>query len=164
MKTKQYVVLFSSVLGAVALSASALGGTANVNWEDPEQYSDLGTDFKDRTNPEHFMKEMERHIERLAQQELPDGAVLSVNVTDVDLAGRVEPERLDDVRIMRDIYPPRMKLSYQLMRDNEVVEEGEASLVDLDYNYNIRRSILNSDPFYHEKEMIDEWMRSEFGS
>ena len=94
---------------------------------------------------------------------IADGEQLDITVTDIDLAGDYEPWRNlnQDVRIVRDIYPPRMRL-YFTLRDSQgnVVSEGERRLSDLGFLQG--SGLLDTDPLRYEKRMIDSWTRREF--
>lgn len=147
---------------ALAAAATISAGTSNLEWKNPEKYSDIGSVYGSDDKLEHFKEEMESYIERLAESELPDGAVLKLVVTNVDLAGEFEPWRIDhDVRIVREIYPPKMRFSYTLQNDGKVVSEGKESLTDLDFSFNIGRRFFDQDQFFYEKEMLGDWIRND---
>jgi Protein of unknown function (DUF3016) len=86
---------------------------------------------------------------------------LVVEVTNIDLAGDVEPWRApaDDVRIMRPIYPPRIALRFKLEENGRTVTDGEDRLVDLDYLAN-PEVLLQQGPLRYEKAMLMSWFRS----
>ena len=62
------------------------------------------------------------------------GLTLDVRMTNIDLAGEFEPWRgpqFDRVRIMREIYPPRVALEFRLTdAGGAVVKEGQRVLLD----------------------------------
>ncbi|MFP4541842.1 MAG: DUF3016 domain-containing protein, partial [Opitutales bacterium] len=107
--------LFLASLGGLLAGASLPLSAAEVeiNYEDPESYSDMGSwgDF-DRNLFESFKSEMEEKLNEVADEYLADEAKLTIEFRDVDLAGEVEPwmrPSMSDVRIVKDIYPPRLK-------------------------------------------------------
>ena len=67
---------------------------------------------------------------------------------------------MDDVRIVKDIYPPRIDLQFRV-RDakGNVIKEGERKLRDLSFMMNLR--LNNHDPLRYEKTLIDDWMRKD---
>ncbi|HEX7991074.1 MAG TPA: DUF3016 domain-containing protein, partial [Stenotrophomonas sp.] len=72
--------------------------------------------------------------------------------------------RLDDVRVMRDIYPPRITLQFTLTDANgQVIDQGERKLSDTGYLLN---SSLpnNTDPLRYEKRLLNEWVQRELRS
>lgn len=153
----------SFVVGALLATAATLSaGTSTIEWVKPDKYSDVGSSFGSNDKFDQFKKEIESYVERVAEKELPDGAVLKLTVTNVDLAGEFEPGRLnEDVRIMREIYPPKMSFSYTLQHDGKVVSEGKENLSDIDFTFDVGRRVFDQDQFSYEKEMLGEWLRNE---
>ena len=68
------------------------------------------------------------HLLEQAKYYVPDGHSLAVTFTDIDMAGDFEPwrgPRFDDIRIVKDIYPPRINLNFRLTdAEGNVVKEG----------------------------------------
>ena len=57
---------------------------------------------------------LRRYLTEVADSYIPDGCKLTMTFTDIDLAGDFEPWRgpqADDIRIIRDIYPPNFKFA-----------------------------------------------------
>jgi hypothetical protein len=107
---------------------------------------------------------LKAQIEDLARSYVTNGRHLEIRVTDVDLAGDFEPWRgmdFDHVRILKEIYPPRMELEFRLVdAEGKVVSEGKRRLQELGY---LMMNIMpTSDPLRFDKEMIRAWMRQEF--
>ena len=96
---------------------------------------------------------------------MPEGARLLVTITDVQRAGQIEPwhgPASSDLRIVRDSTPPRIDLNFRLVAANgAVLEEGTRQLRDIDF---LRRAGFHRDePLAHEKNLIDDWLRKDFG-
>ncbi len=155
-------------LAKAATRASAPAPRAEVAFVDPEKFtdardsytaSDAGRDAVLDQIREYFVDESRRLI--------PEGTKLFVSVNDVDLAGDFEPwrgARWDDVRIVKDIYPPRISLSFRLTdASGKVVKEGKRDLRDLAFMMKVTMA-FRDDPLRHEKALIDDWFREEFGS
>src|SRR5258707_10542858 len=72
-----------------------------------------------------------------AAPRLPQGQRLEVHLTDVQRAGGFEPWRgpqAADVRIVRDIYPPRIDLRFKLLgADGKLLREGSRQLRDASF-------------------------------
>jgi hypothetical protein len=90
-----------------------------------------------------------------------------VTLVDIKRAGDYEPwhgPRGRDIRIMRDIYPPRISLQYTLKdASGRIVSEGDARLSDTGYLHNLGlRS--DSDPLRYEKRLIDDWVKRQLAS
>ena len=112
-----------------------------------------------------WLETLRKQVVRTADRLLPAGQRLDVTFTDIKLAGSFEPWRgpqFDDVRIVKDIYPPRIDLRFVLRgSDDQVIAEGERKLRDPGF---LTRSIANAnDPLRYEKRLLDEWLRREFG-
>jgi hypothetical protein len=165
MKTKPTLLALCFVFaGAVAIAAD---DRVTVVYNQPENFrdvkdSDTGTD-KER---DAILDEIKEFIVKHAPDFLPEGHTLTVTFNDIDMAGDFEPWRsssLNDVRIMKDIYPPRMVFTFKLTDSTgAVAKEGERKLSDLFYLQNISAASSMSDPLRHEKTLFDDWLRSEF--
>jgi hypothetical protein len=139
----------------------------DVTFSNPEEFTDAadgqrGSDYGREAN----LAELKAHLMQKANAYVPVGQKLEVAVTDVDLAGEIEPWRsphAHDVRIIKDIYSPRIDLTYKLIdtATGAVVKEGTSKLRDLTFNMNIH--INRSDPRLYEKALLDDWLRNEFG-
>lgn len=139
---------------------------ADVSFTDPEKFTDAadgqrGSDYGRDSN----LSEIKDHILSKANLYVPEGQKLAVTVTDVDLAGEIEPwhsPQLQDTRIIKDIYIPRIELSFKLTdAGGAVVKEGTRQLRDLTFQMNINPN--RNDRRVYEKALLDDWLRSEFG-
>jgi len=131
--------------------------------------SEKFTDFKDsdlgNDRARQYLEDIFReHLQRAAKSYLAEGQKLEVRFTDIDLAGDFEPWRgvnFHDIRIVKDLYPPRMKFDFKLTgADGQVVAEGKREISDLAYMMNL--SIRRDDPYQHDKALLDDWLRKEF--
>ena len=163
------------VAAAVALAnfASAAAPQAGadsrvqIDWTKPDTFSEektyAGTGLG-RQDPDEWLGDLASHLRYRAERVLPEDRHLKVTFTNVQLAGTYEPwrgPRWDDVRVIKNIYPPRIDLTFTLTSANgTVVKEGERKLRDPAF---MQRGILNeTDPLRFEKRMLDDWLRSEF--
>jgi hypothetical protein len=170
MKTLR--LLITAVAGIAALGrVFAANPPANsesnieVTYVHPENFADvrdayMGSD-KGRDG---LLAELKDYIVSRAKSYVPADQKLLITVTDVDLAGDFEPWRGPnsmDVRIVKDIYPPKIDLEYRLVRaDGTVVKEGKRQLRDLAFMMKI--NINRDDHLRFEKALLDDWLRSEF--
>ena len=85
---------------------------------------------------------------------------LAIDVMNVDLAGKFEPWRAlaYDVRIMRDVYPPRIMLRYKLTEEQRTLIEGEELVADINYLANPRARPAG-DPLRYEKARLSDWFK-----
>ncbi|MCC7634133.1 DUF3016 domain-containing protein [Stenotrophomonas rhizophila] len=145
----------------------ALAGDSavQVQWTDPAQFSEI------RQSSNRFEAERGNWVEQLAQylrsaagKRLAPGQSLEVTITDIERAGDYEPwhgPRANDIRILRDLYPPRISLTFSL-RDaqGQVLAEGERKLSDSGYLHNLGLQ-RSSDPLRYEKKLLDDWLQRE---
>ena len=141
-------------------------GAVQVAWNDPASFREIsyGRDLID-TRRGVWVEQLATYLRREAEQQLAPGQKLDVTFLDVDRAGDYEPwlgPRYDDVRMMRDIYPPRITLDFRLTdAAGAVVAEGRRQLIDSAYLS--RASLIrDSDPLRYEKQLLDDWLRKEF--
>ncbi len=139
---------------AAGLSPAQAGGGVEVNWLQPEQYSDAGRSVIDR---ERTLKSLAMHIQTLGRQ-LPDGQTLRLEVLDLDLAGEMEPWGWHELRVLRGRADwPRMTVRYTLQAGGQTLKAGEAQLADMSYLDRVRDGELA-----HEKRMVDRWFKTTF--
>lgn len=137
---------------------------AEVVYVEPETFTDVKDNyFANEETRDYLLGRLREHIVDLAQDYVPEGQRLLVTVTDVDMAGDFEPwhgPRMSDIRIVRDRYPPRIKLSFQVVDvTGRVLKEGKRDLRD--FGFMMSRP-LDSDLLRYEKAMLEDWLRREF--
>lgn len=143
---------------ALAGATSAAAAT-EVRFINPEKFSDLR---EIRVLPSNYLAPIAAHIKALVDKDLP-GMSLEVDITDVDLAGEIEPvgPRMEMIRVMRSVTWPRISLRYALKdASGKTVRTGEAQLSDMDYMNNLAGS--SSEPLRYELNMLSNWFRREF--
>lgn len=151
-------VLKTLALGALLLAGGAASAAVTVNFVKPENYPDMPFSPVDR---DATLKDIGDYITSLGKN-LPDGTDVRIDVTDLDLAGRLEPSRRGDrdIRIMRGGADwPRMTLHYSVESGGKVIKGGDAQLQDMDYQFHASR-LTDGDPLRYEKRMIDDWFYS----
>jgi hypothetical protein len=174
MNTINPTRLLRSALGALLLAGAAATAfatpgapvrtdKAEVSYRNPAAFTAMDRNFGERTD---WLDELSRYVAKRAARTLPDGQRLLVTITDVQRAGMLEPWRrgaMSEVRIVRDSTPPRIDLTYQLVSQNgAVLKEGSRQLRDIDFLH--RTGFHRGELLSHEKNLIDDWMRRDFGS
>ena len=167
-RSRALVVAIALAFASVASAApQASDSRVQVDWTKPGDFSEAkqypGSGLG-RESPDEWLTDLANHLRYRAERVLPQGDDLHVTFTNVQRAGTYEPWRgpqWDDVRIIKDIYPPRIDLTFKLSDANGgVVKEGKRELRDPAF---LQRGILNeSDPLRFEKRMLDDWLRNEF--
>jgi hypothetical protein len=163
MKT---LCLFSAALGLIAagaLRASDAATTAprtEVIFDHPENFRDVRDEFTPTDKGrDYILSEFRDHLVSRTASMIPDGYKLKVTFTDIKLAGDYEPWRgpqWDTVRIVKAIYPPYFKFTYQVTDPSgRVVRSGTENINDLDFQ---DRIVLDTgDPLRYEKQILDDW-------
>lgn len=138
-------------------------GPVQVQWTDPAEF----TEIRQSTNRfeavrGNWVHQLATYVQTTAGKQLQPGQTLAVTLTDIKRAGDYEPwqgPRASDIRIMRDIYPPRISLTYTLKdAAGQVIGEGERKLQDTGYLHNIGRQ-SDTDPLRYEKRLLEDWIR-----
>ena len=115
---------------------------------------------------QHLADELKRHIEATAPARLPADTRLAVTITDVDMAGEYPPvtgPMSRDIRVVKDVYPPRIDLDFRLTRaDGSIEREGRRELRDAGFMWN--QSPLTRDTLAFEKGLLDAWLQREFAA
>lgn len=138
------------------------GGPVSVDWTDPAEFSDIrfsGNRWEAQRG--NWVQQLAEHLQRSAVRHLPPGQTLQVTLTDVMRAGRYEPWRgpnLQDTRIVRDIYPPRIELTFtRIDAQGSVIDQGDRRLSNAAFM--MGSPVGSSDPLRFEKAMLDDWLR-----
>jgi hypothetical protein len=155
--------------GAASTLAAEAGDTSrvSVDWTDPAKFTEVRYSHAfGKPKPETWLEAMRKTVVQRADDLLKPGQHLDVTITDVKLAGQYEPWRgpaYNDVRVVRDIYPPRIDLRFSLSDANgNVIASGERKLRDPGF---LTRSTPNgSDSYRFEKRLLKEWLVREFGA
>lgn len=136
------------------------GGRVQVGFEQPERFTDVRTTYSGSPD-QGLLEGLRTFLQREAGRYLDPQETLALTFRDVDLAGDFEPWRgaiAMDVRIIKDIYPPRLEFSYVVTdADANIVREGRERLTDLAFNWRIGLT-GREDPLYHEKALLREWL------
>ncbi|GAB3467853.1 hypothetical protein GCM10027321_35630 [Massilia terrae] len=147
--------------GLCLLSAtSAFAAEVTVHYVQPDKFADMPFEPWER---EDVMKQLTEHFAKLGQR-LPSDQTLTIDVLDIDLAGRVIPNTRSgrDLRIMKgEADWPHMRLRYSLQQGGNVVASGDADISDMAYMMHLNR-YSDGDPLRFEKQMLDEWFEKTF--
>ncbi len=147
-------------LGLLAAASTVAQADVQVKFIQPEKFSDIkdNNGFRDTA----VLKDLEAYLVAQAEKRLP-GRDVRINVTDVNLAGEVEPvgRSTQWLRVMRSVTLPFMEMNYEVLEGGKVVQQGQVKLRDMNYQngFNMHSS---SDPLRYEKRMIDNWFKEQF--
>jgi hypothetical protein len=170
MKTNRLIAsALAALLAATATvfaaeKAAKTDEKTQVVFSHPEKFADVQDAYNSDAGRDALLNLLADYIKQRSKTYVGDGQTLLITVTDVDLAGDFEPWRgpqMQDVRVVKDVYPPKIDLEYKLVgADGTVVKEGKRQLRNLAFMMNI--SINRDDQMRFEKALIDDWFRSDF--
>ena len=149
---------------ALAMStAAAAAGTVTVRYDHPENFTETKEvrAFAPSRADSDYLGTLKAYIEKKAATELQPGQTLDIVVTDIDRAGSYVPSMgsLQPVRVVKEVYPPRITLHFRLLDDQgQVLREGERKLTDLGFMYDSPGGFSDTDPLRYEKRTIDRWL------
>ncbi|HEX4327229.1 MAG TPA: DUF3016 domain-containing protein [Burkholderiales bacterium] len=163
--SRHLLAAFAPVLIAAAPAVHGVEAPkVQVEYVHPENFADVGDGFRGGDAARSaYLEALNRHLQARAARVLGNGQSLKVSITEVDMAGEFEPWRIAgaDVRIVRNIYPARIDLSFRLAdAGGAVVKEGERRLRDTGFTDDVTR--YSDDPLRYEKALIDAWVEREF--
>jgi hypothetical protein len=159
--------LILAALVALAATRASAEPRISVVFVAPERFTDV-KDGAMRSAPGEasILDELGRFVRETGERHVPAGVRLEVRVTDVDLAGDFEPWRgpqFERVRFLREIYPPRIDVEFRLVdAAGRVVKEGRRSLTDP--LYLTRAARVADDRLRYEKDLLSDWLRTEFAA
>lgn len=150
-------------LVAVAARAATPPDNVSVHYKNPQNFTEATRNsMSHRSDADAYLKPLKEYIAQRAAKVLAPGQRMDIEVTDVDRAGEYEPwrgPRFDDVRIIKDIYPPRIDLDFTLYDgDGKVLKQGSRKLRDVGF---LSRGLVTTqqDSLRYEKGLIDLWLR-----
>ncbi|MEL0646697.1 DUF3016 domain-containing protein [Pseudoalteromonas agarivorans] len=141
----------------LTLPVFANAGESVVKWQDFKDYRDVRASNQGKSSYHKQIKtQFEKHFSKLVEQ-LPKDYKLNIEITDIDLAGDVRFGGVDEIRVVKPIYFPRLKLNYSLTdKDGSVISEAnDVELKDMGFMDKIKMG--RDESFYYEKRLITEW-------
>jgi hypothetical protein len=147
-------------------SDSQSNARVEVIYVNPEKFTDVkDSEIASDRDRDDILASIREYLVERGEKLIPEGQKLSITISDIDMAGDFEPwrgPRYNDVRIVKEIYPPSVKLSFKVTdASGAVVKEGEQRLRDLSFQMSPVPTFSN-DSLKYEKALLDNWLRSEF--
>ena len=143
---------------ALALGAGTASAEVTVNYVNMEQFADLPSGEWER---KEILKNLADYIKKLGA-DLPAGTDMTVNIYNVDLAGREYPgnRASGDMRVLEGKSDwPLIELQYALSSKGQVFDSGTAQISDVTYmNRKVKLSQEN-DNLRYEKRMLQDWFK-----
>jgi hypothetical protein len=147
-----------------AAAATPAEPSVSVTFVNPEQFTENRMyGRQDRFNRIDYLAQLKAYLIKQGQAVLRPGQSLHVDITDIRLAGAYEPWRGPQwsyVRIMRDIYSPRIDLNFRLVdHDGNVLREGKRVLRGLNYLHSgVGRPAATGASLYYDKALLRRWL------
>ncbi|MCG9730258.1 DUF3016 domain-containing protein [Shewanella sp. Isolate13] len=137
-------------------------GVVKVEWQDPNSFRDIRSsgDIQSRFETRTF-DQLTKNLNKEASKVLKPDQKLEMVVTDLDLAGDVRPTfgaTTNDLRVVKDIYPPRITFSYKVIEGDQVIIAGDEKLTDMNFMHSINK--MNNKPYRYENEMLTSWLKT----
>ncbi len=164
MKTT-FLLVAAMAAGSVLAATDAKQSAVAVTFKDSDKFTDARSSFGSSTD-QYYLDTLSDHLKKVAAKHLATGQKLEITITDVDLAGDFIPgnPNTQDVRIIKDIFFPRLALSFKLTgADGKVIKEGERKLSDMNFMGNISL-IDRNQPLFYDKTLLSDWVQKEFKS
>lgn len=143
------------------LAGPALAGI-EVRFVNPETFTDA--DFRTPAVRAGVLADFSAFFARLGKSYLKGDQALTIDVLDMKLAGEFEPWRRpgwNDVRILRDITPPRFVLRYTLKQNGKVVVSATETVTDIAYMWD-PSAARSSERFAFDYAVLKAWFRDRF--
>ena len=159
--TRYLRFILVALSAAFSFAASNANATVTVTFTQPERFIDMPFASWDK---ERVLKDLRGHFDKLGAT-LPQGQDLKVEVQDIDLAGRIEPNtRLGhDIRVLKGGADwPMIQLRYSVEAGGKVLKSGDERVSDMTYldrGTHLNRYSAN-EPLRYEKRMLDEWFKT----
>ena len=145
------------------MTATVTAGEVKVEYKDYKKFTDMKPASEARGSFEkRTMAGFDKIFADLAKQ-LPEGYSWNVVVTDIDLAGDVNhmfTQTGQQIRVIKDVFIPRVNFSYTLLDQNKgvVVEEKDLKLKDMGFMSRISNTRVN-ESYGHERVMLERWFK-----
>ncbi len=168
MNTKHIIIAAIFGLGTtgVMFAADKAGDNqkVQVTFADPDKFSDVRDAYMPSEQGQSaYLEIVRQHVEKSAGKYVTEGQKLEVTFTNIDMAGEFEPwggSDRQDVRIVKDIYPPRADLSFKLTdAEGAVIKEGTRELRDLNFMMNL--SLRRDEQLHFLKELLNDWIEKD---
>lgn len=136
-------------------------GVVKITWQDVDSYRDVKAvgDIQSRYELRVF-ETLTKNLNKSAEKTLKPTQKLEMVVTDLDLAGDVRPTfgaTPNDIRLIEDIYPPRMTFSYQVLEGDQVIIAGDEKLRDMSFMHTV--GTMNDRLLRYESKMLSNWLK-----
>ena len=159
-----------TVFASSESDSQAIPLNITVKWGDYKTFTDVKSANESRKKfAERTFRSIDKYLVKLAQ-DLPQGHVLNIDVTNLDLAGRVLPgsfvglglHSAEDIRLIKQIDIPRIAFSYTYVdAAGNVLSSDTVELKDMSF-ISGHNPLFSSDSLKYEKNMLRKWFKKNF--
>lgn len=164
------ISMIAAAVATTLFAGAATAATVKVEWKNVEDYRDIeavnGIQERYEAN---IMKELTEKWEEEGAK-LPETNELLITMTDLDIAGRVEPTfgtgASSYIRVLDSLSYPSLtfSFSYRDADGNEIASGEDVRLKDIAGQTNTIRTAMGvgKDSLYREKRLIEKWFENDF--
>lgn len=163
-----HFLLIPCIIGITTTGwAGATHAGVKVSFDQPERFTDAGLYGEyGAASRAATLGELRTYLERLGARYLRPDQTLSIEIRNIDLAGRYEPWQTGsygayNVRFLRGVTWPRIAVRYTFEERGEILVRAEETVTDLNYQMNAGVHPY-SEVLRYEKAMLDNWFKSRF--
>lgn len=150
-------------LASLSQISVAQAAQVEVEFDESKRYTDVrpGMGRSKKSYKEDVFASITKYFVEHGEK-LPKDQKLNIKVTNIDLAGETRYSSIHDVRVVKDIYFPRLEFKYELKdASDKTVTSGDANIKDM--NFMRRSSFRNSSSHLPaEENLIKDWYKETF--
>jgi hypothetical protein len=137
-------------------------GAVKIEWQDPSSFRDIKTSSGIQSRYQaRLFDALTKELDKNAQRVLKDNQTLELVVTDLDLAGDMRPTfgatSVAELRIVKDLYPPRMAFTYRVLEGSKVIMIGDEKLIDMNFLHRV--GVSKNETAEYESKMLEDWLK-----
>src|SRR5438067_5487071 len=152
-RTQMRTITLPLLFCAAALAAPAQAAITVTIVGEPDRYADAGDRNSD---PRKVVQELAEFLKSLGAKYLPADANLTIEILDLDRAGRPRMNMPTEIRIMTGrADAPCVELRYSLEKDGRVGKAAKERVCDMDYLRPLPLRNDQHDPLVYEKRMLE---------
>lgn len=154
----------AAILGILASTPvlGALRATVEVQYVQPAKFTDFSIYGRgSQWSASYFAGQISDDLRPSLERKVPGGK-LTLQFTDIDLAGHYPSRGGSSVRVVRgEIHPARMSFAFVLQDSSgRTLASGSTRIVDNSSPSSLAHHPKRSQALYYEKRMLERWLRS----
>ena len=164
MKTYRALFLTAAifcVLGSIP-GLAAPASSVDIQYTQPSKFTDFNIYGRGpQWSASYFTTQISDDLRPALQRKVPGGK-LTLQFTDIDLAGHYPNRGGQSVRVVRGaIRPARMSFTFSLQDSSgRVVASGNTRITDTTSQTSLAHDPRRKQALYYEKRMLERWLRS----